>query len=461
MFYLCLLLELQQLHKRCETTLTRICVDEIAGLMDDILTINKLAPCFRKDGCQLVFASLTAMKGGLTDGNYRETARVGVKRVKLDGTDAVPGGNYKPLTYKQFMKVFKRMQSEADVALQAQMALRGWVEPDRAAAQRVLLDDGTILSIEDARKTGCLTARGRPDGPEAGPEGDAAAAGPPPRLSHPSTNMAKGGKRRSRRNDASTVEEGSDDEGGVAGSEGQATAAMMPGEAEEAARAILARIVDAVGKAVGEGEGEEGGEGEGQTAAVAEAEAAVAEEVVKMSVSAEGQIEVAARAGGEASEGGAGDEGGHRWLEEESADELDRVVGGGEAVEGGIASRRRYSETMCHEHGNFPVDAGDMCSEDGESDSPSPQERSRQSSGAAAAESGTEEEKGGEGEGETGEEETPKNPSCPVKLALAEARLIKVQRPEYECMICLQMTSSGISLPCLHGPFCEGCLSVW
>eukprot|EP00001_Collodictyon_triciliatum_P164196 28921_1 len=23
------------------------------------------------------------------------------------------------------------------------------------------------------------------------------------------------------------------------------------------------------------------------------------------------------------------------------------------------------------------------------------------------------------------------------------------------------MTSSGISLPCLHGPFCEGCLSVW
>lgn len=27
--------------------------------MDDILTINKLAPCFRKDDCQLMFASLT------------------------------------------------------------------------------------------------------------------------------------------------------------------------------------------------------------------------------------------------------------------------------------------------------------------------------------------------------------------------------------------------------------------
>lgn len=42
-----------------------------------------------------------------------------------------------------------------------------------------------------------------------------------------------------------------------------------------------------------------------------------------------------------------------------------------------------------------------------------------------------------------------------------EERIIKSQRPEFECMICLQMTASGISLPCLHGPFCEGCLSVW
>ena len=45
-----------------------------------------------------------AMKGGLTDGNFREIARVGVKRVKLDGSDAVPGGNFKPLTYKQFVR---------------------------------------------------------------------------------------------------------------------------------------------------------------------------------------------------------------------------------------------------------------------------------------------------------------------------------------------------------------------
>ena len=154
--------------------------------MDDILTINKLAPCFRKDDCQLLFASLTAMKGGLTDTNYRENARVGVKRVRLDGSDAVPGGNFKPLTYKQFVKVFKRMQAEADVALQAQMALRGWVEPDRAAAQRVLMHDGTILSIEEARKTGCLGAGGGPAGPEAGADSDAPAArGPPPSLSMP------------------------------------------------------------------------------------------------------------------------------------------------------------------------------------------------------------------------------------------------------------------------------------
>ena len=126
------------------------------------------------------------MKGGLTDGNYRENARVGVKRVRLDGSDAVPGGNFKPLTYKQFMKVFKRMQAEADVALQAQMALRGWVEPDRAAAQRVLMHDGTILSIEEARKTGRLSGGGGPAGPLVGADDQSPAArGPPPCLSMP------------------------------------------------------------------------------------------------------------------------------------------------------------------------------------------------------------------------------------------------------------------------------------
>ena len=79
----------------------------------------------------------TQKHAGLTDSNYRDTARVGVKRVKLDGSDAVPGGSFKPLTYRQFMRVFHRMRAEADVALQAQMALRGWVEPDRIAAQKV------------------------------------------------------------------------------------------------------------------------------------------------------------------------------------------------------------------------------------------------------------------------------------------------------------------------------------
>lgn len=40
------------------------------------------------------------------------------------------------------------------------------------------------------------------------------------------------------------------------------------------------------------------------------------------------------------------------------------------------------------------------------------------------------------------------------------SRLVKYRR-EMECLICLEMTSSGISLPCLHGPFCEACISVW
>mmetsp|Transcript_8831 Transcript_8831/g.13992 ORF Transcript_8831/g.13992 Transcript_8831/m.13992 type:complete len:250 (+) Transcript_8831:330-1079(+) len=53
------------------------------------------------------------------------------------------------------------------------------------------------------------------------------------------------------------------------------------------------------------------------------------------------------------------------------------------------------------------------------------------------------------------------DPEITTKLADVETRMIKSQRQEYECMICLQMTASGISLPCLHGPFCEACLSVW
>ena len=200
-------------------------VDATTGLMDDILTINKLAPCFRKDGCQLMFASLTAMKGGLTDGNYREIARVGVKRVKLDGSDAVAGGNFKPLTYRQFMKVFKRMQAEADVALQAQMAQRGWVEPDRAAAQRVLMDDGTIVYIEEARKTGCL---GRP-----------AAAGAP----HPPIALVRPPLARA-------PAAGEPGPAAVSGGSAESGPALAGSEAEEAAAEALSSIVHAMTEAV-------------------------------------------------------------------------------------------------------------------------------------------------------------------------------------------------------------------
>mmetsp|Transcript_44228 Transcript_44228/g.105335 ORF Transcript_44228/g.105335 Transcript_44228/m.105335 type:complete len:96 (-) Transcript_44228:312-599(-) len=46
-------------------------------------------------------------------------------------------------------------------------------------------------------------------------------------------------------------------------------------------------------------------------------------------------------------------------------------------------------------------------------------------------------------------------------LAMTETRVVKKMLPEYECMICLDKTSVGISLPCLHGPFCEPCIRAW
>jgi len=123
----------------------------LRGLFEDIQTVNRLAPCFRKDNCQLFFAALNNTHD-LNEANFKQLAIVGVKRVKIDGTDAVPGGGYKTLRYKQFLRVLKRMQSDSEVALQAQMALRGWVEPDKSKAERILMEDGRIVSVQEAER---------------------------------------------------------------------------------------------------------------------------------------------------------------------------------------------------------------------------------------------------------------------------------------------------------------------
>jgi len=344
--------------------------------MDDILTINKLAPCFRKDGCQLMFASLTAMKGGLTDGNYREIARVGVKRVKLDGSDAVAGGNFKPLTYRQFMKVFKRMQAEADVALQAQMAQRGWVEPDRAAAQRVLMDDGTIVSIEEARKTGCL---GRP-----------AAAGAP----HPPIALVRPPLARA-------PAAGEPGPAAVSGGSAESGPALAGSEAEEAAAEALSSIVHAMTEAVGLGQEELcaqesdvhvlpqpslHGSAVGAAAAGAEAgagagEAAAADTpgplaAVEMSVSADGRVEVAvtsvaaaslrARTSAgvaDAAPAGTGacrgEEGAHRELQGAEAGDGGETGAGVGGLEQAMGGRHFVSHPLCPAHQDvrdgFPV----------------------------------------------------------------------------------------------------------
>ena len=456
--------------------------------MDDILTINKLAPCFRKDDCQLTFASLTAMKGGLTDGNYRESARVGVKRIKIDGTDAVPGGNYKPLTYTQFIKVFKRIQAEADVALQAQMALRGWVEPDRAAAQRVLMDDGTILSIEEAHKTGCLqksSGGAKSYDPEAQAQSDTAAVSLPPPTSAPRPAQQPY-------------------------QEAHLGAAAAGCEATEAAVAVLTAVVDAAVWAL-EGGGYEAsgalleeahgdlpprdcGAGVTETVVSALQEAEVAHDGMAarqqqqngatlpvrvdgqtMSVSADGHVEFSATSSPAAGSdiGEEEWEGGQRRPEQSAM----AVSGQGSVESTGRAGRSgrgrgvqfATADAMMHDHGNFGDGAALDCSRDQSQDSRShgdlcSQNGDAEGAGRGAMDEGSEGVDGSNGVGDD-EEETggrlggKRQEEQP--LALTEARLIKLQRPEYECMICLQMTTSGISLPCLHGPFCEGCLSVW
>ncbi len=104
------------------------------GLIEDIQTANRLAVCFRKDGSQLVFVLLTRIEF-MNDVNFKLRGKVGVRRTDLLRESSkeddlvrsghiVEGEGYKILEYRQFSQVLKRMQADADVALQIQMTLR-------------------------------------------------------------------------------------------------------------------------------------------------------------------------------------------------------------------------------------------------------------------------------------------------------------------------------------------------
>ncbi len=102
------------------------------GLIEDIEAANKLAVCFRKDGSQLVFVLLTRTEL-MSETNFKMKGKVGVRRTDLvressEEEDLTRSGQtdegYKVLEYSQFSQVLKRMQADAEVALQIQMTLR-------------------------------------------------------------------------------------------------------------------------------------------------------------------------------------------------------------------------------------------------------------------------------------------------------------------------------------------------
>ena len=312
----------------------------------------------------------TQKHAGLTDSNYRDTARVGVKRVKLDGSDAVPGGSFKPLTYRQFMRVFHRMRAEADVALQAQMALRGWVEPDRIAAQRVLMDDGSIVSIEEARKTGCLASGGgevsgacKPEpapagtGAEQGGEGAGGVGGrlnalePAPPLSSPPTVAVPPA--------VSSC--------GMGGEECQQDLSPVAVMQDVGVEGVGSRRVAGGG---GEGEGEVGDE-----ARVSDSNGcAQGEEIGRAVIAGKEKQGIEARLMSSSEEAGRGDAGVEEVVS--GGEEIDEAEHGGARQAGaeqtiavgvsqGHGEQRGAQETsvhriMLHEHGNFPVESGDM-----------------------------------------------------------------------------------------------------
>ena len=102
------------------------------GLIEDIQAANKLAACFRKDDSQLVFVLLTRIEF-LNDVNFRLRGKVGVRRIDLGSKNSTEDDltqsaqnieGYKVLDYRKFSQVLKRMQADADVALQIQITMR-------------------------------------------------------------------------------------------------------------------------------------------------------------------------------------------------------------------------------------------------------------------------------------------------------------------------------------------------
>mmetsp|Transcript_21995 Transcript_21995/g.60241 ORF Transcript_21995/g.60241 Transcript_21995/m.60241 type:complete len:155 (+) Transcript_21995:87-551(+) len=108
-----------------------LCSRGLPGFYEDVDTANRLAPCFRYDGSQLVFVSMTPSEL-LSNDNFTSRGKVGVKRVQIDPADAVDLSalmskcreSCKVLSYRRFLLVLKRMQADAEVAMHVQMSLR-------------------------------------------------------------------------------------------------------------------------------------------------------------------------------------------------------------------------------------------------------------------------------------------------------------------------------------------------
>ena len=103
----------------------------LPGFYEDIEAANKLAPCFRHEGSQLFFVNMSS-PGSLNEFNFRVRGKVGVKRVRLNAQDTIDPSTMasrcrescKVLSYRRFGMVLRRMQADAEVAMQIQIALR-------------------------------------------------------------------------------------------------------------------------------------------------------------------------------------------------------------------------------------------------------------------------------------------------------------------------------------------------
>jgi len=441
---------------------------------------------------------------------------VGVKRVNIDGTDAMPGGAYKPLTYRQFMRILRRMQDEADVALQAQMALRGFVEPSRAVATRVLMEDGQIVSLEEAERRKvdsvevCRTTAGGPGG-----NGDAAEQAPQGGdVERDSGDSGKqevddGGQATPKLESAEAEqEEGLEDEdgGGVeGGAQSTASGEQTPEEgdgagedAEEEAGEGRGLAPRSWGASVWEGSAvrlvHEGGNFAGTDMRDMEgcAQASPAADKAER----EGCADEGSLPGGEACPGSSEERGGReesrRGEEERGGEEGAEEEGGGEEMSG-VAGAEGASEPVQTDGG--PVEAHRSGGDGASTESAEARVRQEEVGGAAAvgagcgkpgepapAASGSKEPApeparavgrrregrgaaGGRGSGRGGKgagvARPRPSPMTERPLAMTETRVVKMQLPEHECMICLEKTAAGISLPCLHGPFCEPCIRAW